>query len=132
MNDVVSISAAGAQSDAGTADISVIMPVYNGAEFIIHSVPPLLAMKQRGEIREVIVIDDGSTDDSKSMAERMGAIVMSSSGRLGPGGARNQAAEIARGDILWFVDADVVVHDSAARSLRRGFDDQQVVAVFGS
>lgn len=118
--------------DNMAGEISVIMPVYNGAEFITLSLPPLIAMQQRGEILEVIVVDDGSTDDSKLMAEQMGAKVMSSGGRVGPGGARNQAAELARGDILWFVDADVVVHEDAAICLYRGFDDPQVVAVFGS
>jgi GT2 family glycosyltransferase len=118
--------------DNRSSGISVIMPVYNGAAFISLSVPPLIAMQQRGEILEVIVIDDGSTDDSKQMAQQMGAKVMSSGGRVGPGGARNQAAEIARGDILWFVDADVVVHADAARCLSSGFGGQEVVAVFGS
>jgi GT2 family glycosyltransferase len=78
------------------------------------------------------VVDDGSTDGSKQMAETIGAKVLSSGGRLGPGGARNQAANSALGDILWFVDADVVVHSDAARRLGIGFDVEQVVAVFGS
>jgi glycosyltransferase involved in cell wall biosynthesis len=112
--------------------ISVIMPVYNGAEFIPLSLPPLIDMMHRGEILEVIVVDDGSTDGSKQMAETIGAKVLSSGGRLGPGGARNQAANSALGDILWFVDADVVVHSDAARRLGIGFDVEQVVAVFGS
>jgi glycosyltransferase involved in cell wall biosynthesis len=112
--------------------ISVIMPVYNGAEFIPQSLPPLVEMMHRGEILEVIVVDDGSTDGSKQMAESMGAKVLSSGGRLGPGGARNQAANSALGDILWFVDADVVVHSDAARRLGIGFDVEQIVAVFGS
>ena len=112
--------------------ISVIMPVYNGAEFIPQSLPPLVEMMYRGEILEVIVVDDGSTDGSKQMAESMGAKVLSSGGRLGPGGARNQAANSALGDILWFVDADVVVHSDAARRLGIGFDVEQIVAVFGS
>ena len=108
------------------------MPVYNGADFIARSLPPLIEMEQRGEILEVIVIDDGSTDGSEQLAGQMGARVLSSGGRLGPGGARNQAAEVARGDILWFVDADVVVHADAARCLYSGFEGEQVVAVFGS
>ena len=66
--------------------ISVIMPVYNGAEFIPLSLPPLIDMMHRGEIFEVIVVDDGSTDGSKQMAETIGAKVLSSGGRLGPGG----------------------------------------------
>lgn len=118
--------------DSQHSAISVIMPVYNGTGFIPRSLPPLLAMQQRGEILEVIVIDDGSTDDTLQMAGQMGAKVLSSGGRLGPGGARNQAAEVARGDILWFVDADVVLHADAARRLLPGFAEPQVVAVFGS
>lgn len=132
MNDVDLKNASVVQLDNTSSGISVIMPVYNGAAFIPLSVPPLIAMQQRGEIFEVIVIDDGSTDDSIKLAQQMGARVLSSGGRIGPGGARNQAAEIARGGILWFVDADVVVHDDAAVSLARGFEEQQVAAVFGS
>ncbi|MDG2273271.1 MAG: glycosyltransferase [Halioglobus sp.] len=129
-------NATGAPSDTRTtgssARISVIMPVYNGAEFILQSLPRLIDMQSRGEVLEVIVVDDGSTDGSKEMAQNMGAKVLSSGGRLGPGGARNQAAHVAHGDILWFVDADVVVHSDAAIRLADGFDVEQVVAVFGS
>ena len=112
--------------------ISVIMPVYNGRDFIDRSLPPLLQMCERGEVLEVIVVDDGSTDGSDAMAADMGARVLSSGGRLGPGGARNQAATEARGDILWFVDADVVLHSDAARVLSESFSGPNVVAVFGS
>lgn len=112
--------------------ISVIMPVYNGCEFIARSLPPLLDMLRRGELAEVIVVDDTSTDDTAAMAAALGARVMPSGGRLGPGGARNQAAAQASGDILWFVDADVVVHDDAARELQRAFAGPGVTAVFGS
>lgn len=112
--------------------ISVIMPVYNGRDFIARSLPPLVAMKDRTEVLEVIVVDDGSTDDTTEMAARMGARVIPSGGRLGPGGARNQAAGSARGEVLWFVDADVVVHDDAALELRKAFAETGAVAVFGS
>jgi glycosyltransferase involved in cell wall biosynthesis len=120
------------QADGGSLAISVIMPVYNGTHFLPQSLPPLIAMAKQGEVLEVLVIDDSSTDSSAAMAEQMGAKVLSSGGRLGPGAARNQAAAVAQGDILWFVDADVVVHPDAARYLCGGFDSEQVVAVFGS
>ena len=113
-------------------DIDIIMPVYNGGEFIVKSLPPLLAMKQRGEVREVIVVDDSSSDSSVMIAEELGAKVISTGGRLGPGAARNQAAGVAEGDLLWFVDSDVVVHDDAVEHLLSGFSDEHVVAVFGS
>ena len=112
--------------------ISVIMPVYNGIEFIRQSLPPLVAMKERGEVLEVIVVDDTSTDDTPHVARSLGAQVMPSGGRLGPGAARNIAAREAKGDILWFIDADVVVHEDAARVMLSGFDEAGVVGVFGS
>lgn len=108
------------------------MPVYNGRGFIDKSLPPLQAMLEAGEILEIIVVDDGSTDDSASYAAQQGAKVIPSGGRLGPGGARNQAANIAQGDVLWFVDADVVLHDTAAARLQVALESPDVVAVFGS
>jgi len=116
----------------GTLNISVIMPVYNGHDFILKSLPPLVEMLRRGEVREVIVVDDTSTDDSAQIASDMGARVIASGGRLGPGGARNQAAHEAEGEILWFVDADVIVHDDVVEYFRDGFSEPAVVAVFGS
>ena len=113
-------------------EIDIIMPVYNGAEFIVKSLPPLLAMKQRGEVREVVVVDDSSTDSSVKIAEELGAKVISTGGRLGPGAARNQAAAAAEGGLLWFVDSDVVVHDDAVEHLLSGFSNDSTVAVFGS
>lgn len=112
--------------------ISVVMPVYNGGAFIVRSLPPLIDMLRREEIVEVIVVDDSSTDDTAAAAAAMGASVVPSGGRLGPGGARNQAAAFAKGGILWFVDADVVVHDDAALELRQAFADPGITAVFGS
>ena len=113
------------------ATISVIMPVYNGADVLPRSLPPLLAMQRAGEVAEVIVVDDGSTDATVSLASAMGARVMSSGGRLGPGGARNVAAPAAVGDVLWFVDADVVVHDDAARTLADSLRESGAAGVFG-
>jgi len=112
--------------------VDVIMPVYNGQEFIVKSLPPLMAMKRGGEVQEVIVVDDSSTDNSIEIAENLGATILKTGGRLGPGGGRNQAVESSHSDILWFVDSDVVVHSDAVDHLKQGFDDPSVVAVFGS
>ena len=74
-------------------------------------------MRRKGEVAEIIVVDDGSTDASAAIAADAGVTVLESGGRLGPGGARNVGAAAAAGKILWFVDADVVVHANAARVL---------------
>lgn len=120
------------QAATDSLDISIIMPVYNGTDFISKSLPPLIGMLKRGEVREVIVVDDSSTDNSAKIAADLGARVIPSGGRLGPGAARNEAAKLAEGSILWFVDADVIIHDDAAYYIQEGFSDEAVVAVFGS
>jgi len=112
--------------------VSAIVPVYNGEQVLRQSLGPLIRLRRAGEIAEVIVVDDGSTDASATLAAECGARVAHSGGRLGPGGARNVAAADARGDILWFVDADVVVHDDAARELLAAFDASGAAAVFGT
>jgi GT2 family glycosyltransferase len=58
--------------------------------------------------------------------------VISSGGRLGPGGARNVAVREARGEIVLFVDADVVVHPDTIGRITHAFPDSETVAVFGS
>ncbi len=108
------------------------MPVYNGEDFIVKSLPPLIEMQRRGEVREVVMVDDSSTDASPQIAAQLGATVIPSGGRVGPGAARNKAARLFAGEILWFVDADVVVHDDAVGYLKEGFVSKEVVAVFGS
>ena len=112
--------------------ISVIMPVYNGVGFLEKSLPPLVEMLDAKEIIELIIIDDGSTDETVVLAEKFGAKILFSGGRKGPGSARNIAAKEAQGDILWFVDADVIVHSDCARILSDGFTNSEVTAIFGS
>ena len=112
--------------------ISAIMPVYNAARYLPQTLPPLVAARDRGEIDEVIAVDDGSTDGSERLAAELGAEVIASGGRLGPGGARNVAARRARGDILWFVDSDVVVTEDAPGRVREALSSPGVWAVFGS
>jgi GT2 family glycosyltransferase len=108
------------------------MPVYNGAATLRQSLEPLLAMRCRGEIAEIIVVDDGSNDASAAIASEAAVTVIESGGRLGPGGARNAGAAIAAGEALWFVDADVVVHPDSARVLVEALRSTGAAAVFGS
>ena len=108
------------------------MPVYNAARFLEQCLSPLLGMMARSEIAELIVVDDNSTDNSVEVATVLGARVLRTKGRLGPGAARNLGASHAAGDILWFVDADVIVHADAALKIIEDFSDLTVAAVFGS
>jgi len=113
-------------------DISVIMPVYNAAHLLPKVLPPLIAMRERGEVLEVIAVDDVSTDNSREVAAGLGARVIESPKNGGPGAARNIAAREARGDVLWFVDSDVIAYDDAVTHIRAALADPAVVSVFGS
>lgn len=113
--------------------ISVIMPAYNAAHYLERSLPPLMAMLARGEVCEVLVVDDCSPDPTNvETIEKFGATLIRMPRNGGPGAARNHAAKIAKGDILWLVDADVVAHADGAAVIRRTLADKEVAAVFGS
>ena len=112
--------------------ISAIIPVYNGAATLDRCLAPLLRMQRDAEIAEIIVVDDGSTDNTMAIAAGLGARVLCSGGRLGPAAARNVAAPGAQGEVLWFVDADVVVHDNAARVIADALQHTGAAAVFGT
>ena len=112
--------------------ISVVVPAWNAGEYLQQSLEAIFASK--GPAYECIVVDDGSTDDSGSIAGRLGArVIHVSEGPLGPAHARNQGAEAALGSILFFVDADVVLAPGALQRVSTVFQERtDVTAVFGS
>ncbi|MEC8253770.1 MAG: glycosyltransferase [Planctomycetota bacterium] len=113
--------------------VSAVVPVLDGKHQLERSLPPLLAAKDAGQLLEVLVADDGSADGSGDYARALGATVVTTDRRAsGPSLARNVAAAQARGDVLLFVDADVVVDDDAVRRVRATFDDPAVGSVYGS
>src|SRR5262245_102806 len=119
--------------NATTPRISVIMPAHNAAHYMEKSFPPLMKMLLDGALTEVIVVDDCSTESSTTeLARRHGARTIRTWRNSGPGAARNLAAKEALGDILWFVDADVIAHKDGPERIRHALTDPTVIAVFGS
>ena len=112
--------------------ISVIMPAYNAAHLLARVLTPLLEMHANGEVDELLVVDDQSTDNTAQLAREMGANVLVMPENGGPGAARNYAAKTAKGDILWFVDSDVIAWSGGADIIRKAFAEDGVAAVFGS
>jgi glycosyltransferase involved in cell wall biosynthesis len=105
--------------------------VHNGAGTLPQCVEALLDAATPDV--EVIVVDDRSTDTGPAIARRMGATVVTNTRGTGPAAARNAGAAMAHGDILFFVDADVIVGPTTIRDVRAVLDTQpQVAAVFGS
>jgi GT2 family glycosyltransferase len=82
---------------------------------------------------ELIVVADGATDDCRPLASRHHARLLLVPGPSGPAVARNAAAATAGGDVLVFIDADVVVSRSGLNRLAEVFVEQpRTAAVFGA
>lgn len=116
----------------GAMRISVVMPMYNAERLLERCLAPLLAMRARGEVDEIVIVDDGSTDGSAAIVRRHPGIRLETMpAQGGPGAARNLGAEVATGDYLWFIDSDVVAADDAGRVLRSALASRPA-AVIGS
>src|SRR5262245_14909514 len=103
--------------EAGRLALSVIVPVYNDRAGLSRSLPALAA--GAGPDVEIIVVDDASTDDSAAVASRFPARLIRMPANAGPAAARNSGARQATGDILVFVDSDVVVAPGALDRVAR-------------
>lgn len=117
----------------GAPTISVVMPMYNASGYLPLVLPPLQRALADGRVVEVIVLDDGCSDDGPARCRAAGFTVRPSGGRKGPGACRNQGALAAQGDLLLFIDSDVVMHDDVPELVRRHFARREdIVALFGA
>lgn len=114
--------------------LSIIIPAYNAMATIRRVLEAIEASDLPRAEFEVILADDGSTDETSLVgAEYADRVVRLSGKPHGPAFARNRAAETSRGEIVVFVDADVIVHPDALRRLAVHFRaDVEPCAVFGS
>jgi glycosyltransferase involved in cell wall biosynthesis len=114
--------------DAETGAISVVMPTYNRAGFIAEALDSV--GRQRSQPLEVLVIDDGSTDDTEAVVRRhaLGALIQYRR-EPRPGGAsraRNIGVSQARGRLIVFLDSDDVLEpDHHAVAVERFCENPQ-------
>jgi GT2 family glycosyltransferase len=116
---------------AGRTGVSVIVPVYNGGFEFARCLQSLSRTSPPPD--EIIVVGDADTDGSTALAAHLGMRTLRLATRGGPARARNCGARAARGQILFFVDADVMVQPDAIAQVAASLpgDEMSPVAVFG-
>jgi glycosyltransferase involved in cell wall biosynthesis len=101
--------------------VSIITPCFNGGKYLRQTIESVLAQSQPS--LEMIVIDDGSTDDSAAIAESFGPPVrVIRQPNQGESIARNRGIGEARGTHLLFLDADDLLHADALSTLLAAVD----------
>jgi cellulose synthase/poly-beta-1,6-N-acetylglucosamine synthase-like glycosyltransferase len=112
-----------------STSVSVIVPAFNGSSGLDRTIASLHRQTLRPV--EIIVVDDGSTDETRAVAEKARALglidmVICHGTRCGRSAAINAAARFAGGDLLFTVDADTVFEPTAVARLAGAFGDPRV------
>lgn len=119
------------QIDQHAVPISIIVPAYNASATLSRCLEAIHASSVPG--MEIIVVDDGSSDSTCAIAKEFGVRLLQTGSRQGPAGARNQGVEHANGEILMFIDADVVVQETTIQKVVERFRKHpEIAAIFGS
>jgi glycosyltransferase involved in cell wall biosynthesis len=109
--------------------VSVIIPVKNGGKTIAQCIRSV----QRSYYRnfEIIVINDNSSDNSENIARGLQCEVIAATEGTGANNARNIGARTARGDILMFIDADIIVRRETILEIVETLEESYIDAVVG-
>ena len=96
-----------------SAKVSVIVPIYNGADVLPITVPPLLNQDYPRELTEIILVDDGSTDGTAKLLQnpqwKKRCKIVHHPENRGRAATRNSGIEVATGELLIFLDCDIEV-----------------------
>ncbi|AKN30901.1 glycosyl transferase [Clostridium carboxidivorans P7] len=100
--------------------VSIIIPVLNEEKNIEKS---LIQFNRLKGDKEIIVVDGGSSDSTKQIADRFAKVVLSEKGRANQ---MNKGAAKASGDILWFVHLDSIINEDSIEKIQLAIDEKYV------
>src|SRR5262252_6321524 len=111
--------------------VSIIIPTFNGAGRIRKCIDALLP--QTAAINaEILVVDDGSSDNTGDVVSSYSGLRLISQANAGPAAARNRGALEAKGTIILFTDDDCVPTSDWLAAMTKPFEDPDVVGVKGA
>ncbi len=111
--------------------ISVIVPVLNAGRFLPQMIEALEDQDFPAGEYEILLVDNGSTDDSVATIRRYPRVRLLHEPRRGSYAARNLAALEARGDILAFIDSDSVAGKGWLRAVKDAFSAGKAQVLLG-
>lgn len=101
--------------------ISVIIPVRNGSNYIREAIASL---RSQGVDLEIIVVDDGSTDDTAAIAREAGCTVLRHPVSKGQVAGKNTGIAAARGGFILFLDHDDRVREGALATMLQALEEE--------
>jgi cellulose synthase/poly-beta-1,6-N-acetylglucosamine synthase-like glycosyltransferase len=110
--------------------VSLIIPTFNGA-FRIGNCLDALIKQTAGRDVEILVVNDGSTDNTVDVVAHYSGIRLISQANAGPAAARNRGASEARGTLILFTDDDCVPMPDWLDAMIEPFEDPEVVGAKG-
>ena len=111
--------------------ISVIVPTDRADENLRRCLSAISTARPPAD--ELIVVIDGGDRQAQELAAQFGARLVTTAVRAGPGVARNAGASAAIGEVLFFIDSDIVIPPDSVARVRQAFVDYpDAAAIFGS
>jgi GT2 family glycosyltransferase len=114
----------------GSKPVSIVIPTFNGVSRIGNCLDALLKQVAGRDV-EILVVNDGSTDDTATVVASYLGVRLLTQANAGPAAARNLGASEARGGILLFTDDDCVPVPGWLDAMLAPFDDPEVVGAKG-
>ena len=112
-------------------DVSVVVPFYNEERWIAKCVEGLLAQTYPRNRYEIILVDNGSTDASTTIARRFPELRVLTEATRGSYVARNRGVSAAEGELIAFIDADCVPSPDWVEEIVQSMADPDVMILLG-
>ena len=109
--------------------ISVIMPVKNGSNYMEEAIR---SIKNQNCNTEIIVVDDGSADNTSDIAKKLGCQVLKHETSKGQVVAKNTGLKYATGEFIMFCDHDDVLSDNAIITMLKEFEQNPELGVINA
>lgn len=110
---------------------SIVIPAFNEAKHIKHTIECILAQSVNRSDFEIIVVDNNSTDNTSEVARKAGADKVIKEIKKGPNMARNRGYLKSKGDIIAFVDADSHIPSNWLTKIEDKLSNPKIMAVSG-